>query len=106
MIAEPGLQVRQRRLDDPERRIDVGLHRGVEILAGDVEQWISCDLLAPGVADQDVEPAQLCRPHRPPACWQKPSSRRSPGMATALRPALLDQGDDLARVALFGWGNS
>ena len=56
MIAEPG-QVRQRRLDDPERRIDVGLHRRVELLGRDVEDR-RVRLLAAGVADQDVEAAE------------------------------------------------
>ena len=45
----------------------------------------------------------------PPSCstacatssWQNASSRRSPGMATPLRPCVLDQRDDLARVRLL-----
>ena len=49
--------MRQRRLDDPERRIDVGLHRRVEILGRHVEDRVA-RLLAAGIADDDVEAAE------------------------------------------------
>ena len=42
----------------PEGRIDVGLHRGVEILGRQVLQLFA-ELLATGIVDQDVQPAQL-----------------------------------------------
>jgi hypothetical protein len=51
------LQMRQRRLDDPERRIDVGLHGGVEIFRGHIHNGIA-GLLARGVVDDDVEAAE------------------------------------------------
>src|ERR1700722_17030552 len=51
------LQVRQRRLDDPERRIDVGLHRCVEMLTADIEDG-GARLLPAGIADDDIQTAQ------------------------------------------------
>ena len=53
-----GLQVRQRRLDDPERCVDVGLHRPVELFGRDVLDRL-VRLLTAGVADDDVEAAEL-----------------------------------------------
>ena len=92
--------MRQRRFDDPERRVDVGLHRRVEILAGDVEDRLP-RLLPRRVADQDVEPAELAARRRATSSRQNASWRRSPGMATALAPLALDQLDYLARIGLL-----
>ncbi len=49
--------MRQRRLDDPERGIDIRLHGRVEILRGDVEDRLAA-LLPRGVADHDVETSE------------------------------------------------
>ena len=50
--------MRQGRLDYPEGGIDVGLYRRVEVLVRDL-----CNrrarLLAPGVADEDIQPTEL-----------------------------------------------
>ena len=101
MMTEPGLQMRQRRLDDPERRVDVGLHRRVEILGRDVEDRLA-RLLPGGVADHDVEAAEPSHRLARPACWQNASSRRSPGMATPLRPASLISAITSLRIRLLG----
>ena len=56
-IVEPGCRCGSAALDDPERRVDVRLHRRVEVLVGDVEDR-SAALLSSGVHDQDVEAAE------------------------------------------------
>ena len=50
-------QVRQRRLGDPEQRVDVGLEGGVELLGRDAEKRL-LRLLVAGVVDEDVEAAE------------------------------------------------
>ena len=50
--------MRQGGARDPEGRIDVGLHRGVEILGRQILEVVA-ELLATGVVDQDIQPAQL-----------------------------------------------
>src|SRR3984957_664021 len=52
--------MRQRRLDDPEWRVNVRLHRRVEILGGNIEDR-SAGLLAARVADKDIETAKTAR---------------------------------------------
>src|SRR5689334_13679446 len=56
--ARARLQVRHGRFDDPERRIDVRLHRRVEVFRAQVENRRS-RLLTPGVAHDDIQPAEL-----------------------------------------------
>jgi len=57
MMTDPGLRCGNAGLDDPERRIDVGLHGRIEILARDIEDgWTR--LLSGRVADHDVEPTE------------------------------------------------
>lgn len=46
--------MRKRRFDDPERRVDVRLHRPVERFAGDVENGLM-RLPAAGVVHEDVD---------------------------------------------------
>jgi hypothetical protein len=50
--------MRHGRLDDPERRVDVGLHRRIEILGREVADG-GARLLPAGIADQDVKTAEL-----------------------------------------------
>src|ERR1700761_7948507 len=50
--------MRDSRLDDPEWRVDVGLHRGVEGFCGQLQNVLTL-LLAPRVGDNNVEPTQL-----------------------------------------------
>ena len=57
MMAAPGFQVWQRRLDDPERSVDIGFHRGVEIFTRDVRNRVAA-LLTCSIADQDVVTAE------------------------------------------------
>ena len=89
----------ERRLDDPEWRIDVGFHRGVEILARDIEHRTR--RFAAGLR---------CRPDIQPAkpldgvgdeFEQNASSLQIARKREALRPSL-DQRDDLLRIRLLG----
>ena len=99
MITEPWLQVRHGRLDGPERRIDVGLHRPVEVLRRDVHDR-GVGLLSTGVVDQDVEAAQFA--HRAvdhfAAELLGPKVARNADADAALG---LDQLDDLLGVRLL-----
>jgi hypothetical protein len=49
--------MRQRRFDDPERSVDVGLHRRVEIFGRNVEDRVM-GLLPSCVADKDIQTAE------------------------------------------------
>jgi hypothetical protein len=49
--------MRQRGLDDPERCVDVGLHRCIKILLRQVEDRLT-RLLPAGVTDDNVQPAE------------------------------------------------
>src|ERR1700704_3797625 len=93
--------MRQGRLDDPEWRIDVGLHRGVEILCGDVEDR-SAGLLPASVADHDVEPAETLNG----ALDQLLAEFLVPEIAGDRQsdpPLGLDQVYDLLRIRFFVW---
>jgi hypothetical protein len=49
---------RQRGLDNPERRINIGLHRPIKLLGRNLQNRVMC-LLTRGVADEDVKTAGL-----------------------------------------------
>jgi len=91
--------MRQRRFDDPEGRIDIRLHRRVEILARDIEDRRP-GLLPRRVADQDIQSTQTAHGigHQ---LLAKASSRRSPGSAIALRPSAL-----ISSITSFASGSS
>jgi hypothetical protein len=48
----------QRGLDNPERRINIGLHRPIKLLGRNLQNRVMC-LLTRGVADEDVKTAGL-----------------------------------------------
>ena len=58
MMTEPGFRMRKSRLNDPERCVDIGFHRPVELLRRDVENGI-VSLLAARITDEDVETAEF-----------------------------------------------
>jgi len=92
--------MRQRRLDDPERRVDVRLHRRVEVFGADVEDR-AARLLPSGIADHDVEPAELANRlvHQAPA---EPLVAQVARDRDRLAAGLADQIDHLAGVRLLG----
>src|SRR3979411_2410732 len=91
--------MRQSRLDDPKRRVDVGLHRRIEIIRRDVEDG-SARLLSAGVADHDIQAAKsLDGP-----IDQLPAKRLVPDIAwdsDSNSSFGLDQVDDFFRIGLF-----
>src|SRR3977135_637263 len=91
--------MRQSRLDDPKRRVDVGLHRRIEIIRRDVEDG-SARLLSAGVADPDIQaPKSLDGP-----IDQLPAKRLVPDIAwdsDSNSSFGLDQVDDFFRIGLF-----
>jgi hypothetical protein len=50
----------KRGFDDPERRVDIGLHGPVELFSRDNEDRV-VRLLAPGIADDDIEAPRSVR---------------------------------------------
>jgi hypothetical protein len=95
-----GLGVWQRRLNDPEWGIDVGLHRRIEILGRNVEDRI-VRLLATGVAHKNVQTTKAFNS----SCNEFLAEFLVPqvagyGYANAARG--LDQIDHFLRVRLFG----
>ena len=53
-----GLQMRQRRFNHPKGRIDVSLHRRVEIFARNIENRLAC-LLPRRIAHQNIQATEL-----------------------------------------------
>ncbi len=57
MMVAPGFKMRKGRLGDPMHGVNVGLHRGVELVILDVLKVLRIRL-APGIVHQDVQPAK------------------------------------------------
>ena len=91
--------MRQRRLDDPERGVDVGLDRRVESLARQIENRPAL-LLPRRVADHDVEPAEAFDRLRHEALAEGFVAEVS-GDRQSDPPGVLDQRDDLLRIGLL-----
>jgi len=91
--------MRQRRLGDPERRIDVGLEVSSK----------SCVLMSDKEACDCWKAALLTKISSPPSSrtvsatslLQNPSSRISPGSDTPVATLLTNERNDLVRVRLF-----
>src|SRR5436309_3759357 len=92
--------MRQRRFYDPERRVDVGLHRRVEVFRRDVQNRLT-RLLPARIADDDVETAEAAHGFLDQAL----AERLVPEVAgnwERFPAGLLDQCDHLTRIRLFG----
>ena len=93
------LQMGKRRLDDPERRIDVGLHGPVELLGRDIEDRI-VSLLAARIADENVEAAKLL--HRvADKLGAEGFIAKIARQGHAVASRILDQLDHFLRIRLF-----
>src|SRR4051794_26828901 len=91
----------QRCLDDPERRVNVGLHRRVEILRRNVENG-AARLLPSSVADDDIEAAETLDS----ASNQFLTEFLVPDIAGYRESGAafsLDQRNHFLRVGLFRW---
>ena len=99
MIVDPGCRCGTCRFQDPERRVDVGLHGGVEVVVGNVEDRCA-RLLSSSVTHHDIEPAQPVDGARHEAAAELRAAQVTRN-GDALAARLLDQRDDLSRVRLF-----
>src|SRR5882762_9899893 len=93
--------MRQRGLDDPERRVDVCLHRRVELFSGDIENG-GLRLLPSGIADKNIEPAETMD-RLSDELLTKSFGAQVAGNRQSNPPLGLDQRDYLASIFfLFG----
>src|SRR5882724_3029802 len=93
--------MRQCRLDNPERRVDVRLHRRVELFGGDIENGC-LRLLPSGIADQNIEPAETMD-RLSDEFLTKSLCAQVAGNRQSNSPLGLDQRNDLASIFfLFG----
>ncbi len=89
----------QRRLGQPEHRVDVRFHRRVEVFRADIGDRLRL-LLPPGIIDKRVDAAQRCDSVLD-QCLTKGLVAKISGQRHAFAAFLLDQGDNFPGVRLL-----